>query len=782
MKHFQEILTTLGASQVSQPAENDNWSFWAAEYRTPVSIVRGNYLYLNYRCPLIEATQENIGKWRTLGGGGGYEVIVAPRSPLARNLEQTKSTFQGHSIKTSRQLLLDSYLKDFSPKPFQTADYYIDPDILLESGESVHEASLYLRRWMTGARTSGKSKSFGILTANGGVGKTTVARRLCDRIRTYDSTAIPILIESDQWKSLIQSTITVPALLDLAISNRIERANRLLSNEIALRVLAQERLFVVIFDGFDELCVSPACAYRPGEVIAELSDMLTPEDELGQARVLLTTRETYWNSISDEMELDKLELFRLRGFDNEQRKHYFDVRLPDQRERDLALRVSKEVGGGVYGGAFTEDLNEERPSGVPFVLDLIARYVHENPDAEINPYKADPLEGLLIDICRRENRRQRLDIDPERQLMFFEEYFRAYPDGTTFDGLKVFLQIVCSVADSGVIQRFTSHVLLIGNKKKDNYAPRYEVLRVYFIARFLAKGLADLAEKSERQKITRILAENSAGKTPVLSWLVRQLMILDKPQLAQAMYHAIRIINEEADLEIRRASSMALFHLATSLIAGTNKRERSEALFHILGAKFTNGMFVLSKHCVTGNVRGLDLSNCHFVDCKFIDSEFKNCRFGPQTKFSGCSFEGTIDFEGCESANEVELEGDCTYSKESEYALTKLKNRGIRLEVRKGFAEDAITRALKKLKAGYGFKSIRYRNHASGFGAGNPYNKKVWELLFKQKIVERHEISNVDEGGINIVDSKEVRGEVSAYLDNAVLGPRLAAVLNELIG
>ena len=47
-----------------------------------------------------------------------------------------------------------------------------------------------------------------------------------------------------------------------------------------------------------------------------------------------------------------------------------------------------------------EGLNEDKPSGVPFILDLIARYVHDNPDPEANPYKSDPFASLLEDICR----------------------------------------------------------------------------------------------------------------------------------------------------------------------------------------------------------------------------------------------------------------------------------------------------------------------------------------------------------------------------------------------
>ena len=137
-------------------------------------------------------------------------------------------------------------------------------------------------------------------------------------------------------------------LWDLAISRRFEQAGRLLSNKTALRVLIQEGLFVVVFDGFDELCVNPSCAYQPQDVLNELQDMLTSEDDIVHARILLTSRETFWDSISDEIDTDKIEVFRLKGFDNDQIKQYFHARLPDATERDLALRLAKQVSGGIY--------------------------------------------------------------------------------------------------------------------------------------------------------------------------------------------------------------------------------------------------------------------------------------------------------------------------------------------------------------------------------------------------------------------------------------------------
>lgn len=779
MKHFHEILLTLGATDIQLLRESGDWDFWRAEYHTPISSIHGYYLYLKYKCPQKEASPQNLQNWKSLSKREGYELVVTPRSTLAQNSSNTRKLFEAKNIRTSKQLLLDNFLKDLTWKPVGVEEYFIDPDIALEDGRTEHGATEFLRAWMVGTVQTAKATPLSILCANGGVGKTTVSRVLCDKIRKHDSSAIPLLIESDQWRHLIQSTITLDALWDLAISRRFEQASRLLSNETALRVLIQEGLFVVVFDGFDELCVNPSCAYRPQDVLNELLNMLTPEDDVVQARILLTTRETFWDSIKEEINTDKLEIFRLKGFDNDQRKRYFSVRLSDPVERDIALRLSKQVSGGLYENIPPEDLNEERPSGVPFILDLIAHYVHDYPEANANPYKVDPLESLLEDICRRENNRQSLDINPKLQLLLFEELFREFPGGVSIEELKLYLEVVCNVSDQGVMQRFTNHAFLV-RFQNDTYVPRYEVLRVYFVARFLAHGLATVSKKSERSKIARLLAENSTGKTQVIDWLLKQLKKLDETKLLEAVGHAMDIINDEDNREVHRSSSMALFHLVKNLITTSDKKERTVELSRYFRARSNNAVLVFSSICMTGLIKSFDLADCTFIGCSFIDAEFKNCRFTKTTNFKNCSFDGVLVFDNCDGPNEINS-ADCTFSKEAEYSINSIRNLGTSSQIKRSFAEDALSRALKKFRGDYGFMSIQYRHRISGFKSGNPYNKTIWDVLIKQSIIERHVISNVDDGGLNIAEDKDLRREILNYQDNAILGHRLGAVIDDLI-
>lgn len=780
MKHFGEILSTLGASSVELVKEDTNWDYWKAEFVTPVQVVAGYYLYLKHDCPKNEATPRNLQQWRLDSSNKGYEIIVTPKSDLAKNIASTKLTFKGNSAKTTKQLLLDSFIKGLDWKPLGEEEYFVDPSIQLPSGDIISGAKAFLTKWFLGQDKNENTSPLAVLTANGGVGKTTLSRILCSEMRRRDPSVIPILIESDQWRSLLQGSFTLDAVWDLALTRRFENASRLLANKTALQVLIREGLFVVVFDGFDELCINPASPYTPKDLITELRELFTPEDTACEARVLLTTRETYWSTIEDQLDASQLIVFKLKEFDNDQKKFYFENRLKSQVKRDLAFRISKQISGAVYDGLQVEQQNQDRLSGVPFILDLIARDVEEDDD--VNPYEADSLGTLLEGICRRENKRQTLGLEPNVQITIFEEIFREHPEGISLDDLALYLQIIGNINEPGVVKRFTNHVLLVQGPN-GLYSPRYEVLRVYFLARFLANGLLDSVsgKNTQRNKIARELAKHSTGKTQLMDWLVEQLNNRDDNQLVQAFSHAIEISRDKENSEVRRSSEMAICHLASRFVGDEDKLLRTLKFGKLLGAQTADDVIIFNGNIFSGELRAFNFTNTKFKNCTFIDVEFKNCVFSKETIFTGCSFEGGLEFHNCTGDKDISISEDSIMSREAEYTLSQIRNSGSRRELRISFAEDVMNRALRRFKSDYGLKGIQYRHRKSGFKPGNPYNEKIWEILESLKIVERHEISNVSEGGLHVRDDKDLKRDIVSFLDNGVVGTTLRSAIDKLV-
>jgi len=340
---------------------------------------------------------------------------------------------------------------------------------------------------------------------------------------------------------------------------------------------------------------------------------------------------------------------------------------------------------------------------------------------------------------------------------------------------------VAGVTDASVIGRFTNHVFLApaGNA----YVPRYEVLRVYFIARFLALALSTLKGKGDRAAIARLLALNKTGKTQVIEWLVLQLKRLqrsDPKKLVAAIHHAVEIIHDNENKENQKAASMALFHLVINLLSSDEKKERLRQMAELLVAETQDDKIRFERIGLAGTVRAFDFSNVEFVRCWFENVEFRNCIFSERSAFLSCSFEGTLDFASCDGLKKFAVR-EPLYSREAEYAFDEIRGTGVKEATKRTFAEEALSRALRKFKGDFGFNSIQYRYRKGGFRAGNPYNETIWEALLHCGIIQRHHISNVDEGGLNVVDDKEVRREIAFYFDNGVLGRRLDQVVAEVI-
>lgn len=786
MSHFGEIITALGATELREKSKSEHWELAEAVFETPAGNVSATYLYLKSKCPWAEATPRNLSDWSANSGAAGYKVVLAPSSTLSGDLDRVQRVFRGVKAQTTRDLLLESFARQLKASGAEQFDdsYFIDPDLTLADNTTIPNASSYLAQWLnTHPSKEGQQPSIAVVVADGGVGKTTLARVLSTRIANQNKTAFPVLVESGMWRDVIQSNVQLKTIIERAIAKRYVHAARLTSSEDALRALFRSGVFVLIFDGFDELCVHPGSTVSPKQILEELAELSKIEDEGFQSRILVTTRESYWQSIQTEVDSSQLEIFKIRGFDNEKKKTYFQKRLKSAAARDLALRLAKQISGAMFGRVTPEAETSDRPSGVPFILDLIARYIEDNGEAQpLNPYEADPLGTLLEGICRRENLRQRLGIDPYKQLELFEELFREYEDKITHGDLATFAEVLCNVRDKDTLARLTNHVFFT-NAGPQLLAARYEVLRVYFVARFLSKGLLQAESEASRAKIARLLAAQSAGRTQVIEWLVDQLRRQSRDRLLDAVQKAHEIVLEQADVGERQSAQIALTHLAAALVEDQKTRaDRTGAVAELFGISMNkNGQFVWRRLAFGGVVSNLDLSTVTFEECVFNNVTFTKCRFSTSTVFASGEFVGDLSFAGCENVGDLKVTDKCLLSKEAEYELARVHNDTARREVRVSLAEDAAVRALRRFKTEVGFVPGQARRMGNGFRPGNPYNQKIWDTLFSAGIVERHTISGVTEGGLNVVNDKEVRKEILDFLDNGVLGGRLRGAINQMV-
>lgn len=774
MNHFGNILTAMGAESCTPLETSEQWSFWKAVFHTPVATVDGYYLCLKHECPLKEATATNLDKWYKISAGKGYDLVVTPNSDLAKDLKKSAYEFKAKKAVVSKELVGNSLFRNLEFNQVDAEPHFIDPDLeSLNGGLIRHNALKSLQKWFVGGWGQ-KQSNISILVAEGGLGKTTIARHLTNALQKSGQRIIPLLIESEQWRLRLQSKVDLSSIWDIAINNRLRQPGRFLSNQTLFETLVREGLLYIIFDGFDELCLHPQFSEHPSEVVSQFIEDLAGDEFGSNARILLTTRENYWNSLKDTLPMDRIDAFRLLGFSNDQRQEYFKIRIEDAGKRDNARILAGQIGGALYPSVPREDQNADRLSGTPFVLDLVSQAVEAEDSVAFNPYPSDPLDSILTSICRRENKRQTLDIDPSKQMNAFEELFREVEGAITPAQLSEYVQVICDVNDFGVLGRFQNHFFL-RRDLKNFLLPRYDVLRTYFIARFLSKGL--IGKKSPI--LAKSLANVSGNTTHIFDWVAQQLQKHQPEVVRESFSHAAKLLMEPENQKFRKRAGIALSNLALRLLEGKDytKAERTNELCALLSPnskQFHSAYF-------SGTIKGYDFDGWHISFCHFSGVTFRNCKFSKTTKFSDCTFEGELSFEGSEGQNAANFDQSCTFSKEAELHVANLQGKAPREELLKDFAVSILEKALRKFRGQYGFQPIKYVNRLSGLPRNNPFTHAIWDALIDEGIIQRHRISNVSDGGLNVNEDTAIRREVMTLFDNDTIGTRLNRVLQKLL-
>jgi hypothetical protein len=759
---FSNVLEALGAIETNPIESSQYWEFYRVKYPTPAGFKPASYLSLSHDCPLNETSSKNLSKWRSLASTAGpYTVVATKKSRHAQDLIKTAAHFRGSAATTARELLFDNVVSAVMPR-FEQIDegqYFIEPDVQLPNGQT-RPALTYLVSALLGRQSELPEQTCAeVLVAAAGLGKTTLARAIARTI-LLDSTrkAIPILVESAQWQNLIN--LTLPHILNAALLQLIPEGVRLTSSKL-FQLLVREQLLVPIFDGFDELCLHPRSTYNPTALLTEILDLV---GDTG-ARILITTRETFWETYGAGNTSEKIHRVNLQGFSNDQRKRFFGKRLKLPEERDIANRLAREIGERLYEGSISRhSLQADRASGVPVLLELVSLYVNGNRSATFVPATKDPLGPLLEAVCERENVRQRLQINARKQMSIFEEVFRDFPDDITRSDLAFYVEYAVPQVTKDVLRRFESHAFLSpGNDLK----PRFESLKVYFVARWLANRLEEaVSEPASETLIAELLSKNATGNTDVFDFLLDRFEAMGLAKARAAISHALEMIQARRHWE---GAASALFHLAQRLAfkQENSKIGRLSTTLELLGIRSP-----IRRLAVIGQISGLDLSNLTFVDCTFRDIEFHNCAFSQETQFQASHFHGQLLFQNSKNAGSVKLI-NCVFSEDAEREWDLQAGRASKRIITESIVREALRDIFRKFLGPFGFSTIKEADRNSGPILKNPCRDITWDELFKEKIIDRHHISGVSGGGVNITHSTEIKYEVHNCLDNAALGPHL---------
>ncbi len=543
---FNNLLEILGGVDLELVEDSKNWNFYTVKFRTPAGEMTAPYLYLAANCPYTEDNSKNLSIWR---GNGPYTVVTTTKSRLSNDLTRTADEFGARFATTPRRLLIDNLLQtvDISPGMAEDFKYFVEPEASYTDNASPAERSVpalthFVKSLLSVQQENYDSVCAEILVAPAGQGKTTLCRAIASKIRSSYPDTIPVLVESNQWQSLID--LTLPNILSAALLKMIPGATQLADPKV-FQLLTREKILVPIFDGFDELSLHPNPNFSAATLLTELLGLVGG----AEVKVLVTVREAFWekhvNGIP-ESSTKMIQRFDLQGFSNKQGKRFFHKRLKNQEERDIANRLSSEMGSKLYERAVERPhMHADRASGVPLMLELIALYVDGNSTATFAPQSQDPLGPLLEAVCERENARQKLGISSQKQMLIFEKVFRDYQDDIPREELALYVEDFVPEVTKDKIDRFESHAFL-STTAQNRVVPRFETLRVYFVARWLANQLEGAVDHEIGREATRLLASHASGSSNIFEFLVERFANDSREKVYESISHACRMVSRRS--------------------------------------------------------------------------------------------------------------------------------------------------------------------------------------------------------------------------------------------
>ena len=775
-------ITLLGYREAEQRAKTPEFDVFDAFSKVGPEDITTRFIYLKSRCTLEAATQAK----KDIAVTGRTYVVKANSLQIAD--EKLSVIFGSHvHLRVQDELvwevLLDSFsnylqhLKDDVPAEL----HFISPR---SRERNVGDKLMpQLREYLTGRSGKDDNGTLKVLSANAGVGKTTLSRWLVLWLVDNISSAktIPIYVEAQHWQKLKISSIQ--GLWDVIDNSlRMFSAPHLQLNEELFLHALRQGYFSFIFDGFDELCSQGTAQFDPPSVLEELSGVVKSDES--EARILLTTRTLFWDAQISEVP-NNVNVWSLEAFNSHQAKDYF-VKVFGQStpECNAARGLYSELIKSAIPRQHTGSVRDQFVN-LPLCVRMIVDHVRRGGSSVTTDSDEPILMSFLNGICEREVHRQGFVTQARSQLTSFRDMAMGYGRDPVF-----------TIDDLGTtpggfeeedLERAADHALLEQHSTglfKFRYDFVVPFLRAAEISAWILGAINDFNTLPESVKST--LVREADGKEQVLEQLPNFLgsqdidNVMEKGQIAASVNGSASSLGKQT-----KYVSSFFFHVARSLISGedgSTRKERSERLFFKVlesnGSKQVSSG-VLKGWGFLGIINGLDLRGISFTKCNFKDVNFKNCIADRSTRFDNCFFEGNLRFDSDQAGwKQVTLEKNCEMKFPAAMSWESILNRSFR---------DDTDRILHILRMGLGKfwyhgkikPSLRMTNWTSGHLGQTGQAKELLEAMLRVDLVRNIHISGVQEGGLAF-DRESIR-DLQNFMDNSQLSGKIESVYRSLI-
>jgi len=797
---FDEVVRLINFSRVTKIAEKpyeiepNKWAFFSGINKVPGFEYRFDILYL-----FADATKDSI--WyaaQAIKDPQNTQIVFAQSLNKWSREIQKQMSGRSKGISSTKEyltLFIKDQLSVYQQKLIESApENFIDPPYETPSGFKSRIPNPLLMMMLPDDSSQSQTGDFGILVAEPGQGKTYTAQHIASTLCSKN--LLPIYIHSQQWASLssedlssLWKTITHSFKCFGSSIDWIEGCE-----ELFLNVTMKAGIFRLVFDGFDEYILWNRGKVDTNHAIQNLAKL---SEDTG-APILVTSRTSFWESDISQESLRELKqqpgVFKIMPFDQNHARLYFAKCFKENEEKaKRALHIYDQL--RKHG----KKDDASNFAGRGFILYLIADLAN---DDEITPANV-VVDGLTViqwvmkALCQREQVRQKLPINADKQLEIFREMAEAIACGEKMTTLHL-SDIICCIADE--VTEISANILLDESKtkrgsfhdhplvRKDITTGEWDFVHEQLFFNLLAEQIL-FYTKNNGDSLNSLFNRLSTGSKlrnlmpEIATCIVAQLTGANEQEVGVNKIREVlksllccedstSCSHDTTKLEKVLASSIALLAVNLFTPLGSPRKDRTALLQSLMPALNFEGLHF------SATISSMDFSNIEFKHCRFDNTIWANCKFTENTVFDSCHFIGG-NIQKCEGFGLVNWKQELFDTEARENINAERIAAGKKKYTEESLRLD-IESIIKKFipKEGVGLKSVREDHLTSGIIVKSINRDLIINTLIRM-LFEEHHISGFSGVGYHIKDS--AKSSILHYAINGVYTGPLNEAYQELV-
>ncbi|HBR0169527.1 NACHT domain-containing protein [Klebsiella pneumoniae] len=628
---------------------------------------------------------------------------------------------------------IDSEFKNITPP--DAIEFYTSQEVV-DSEDKIYTSGV---NTLSDELLKSSDFSANLIIGSGGIGKTSLCLTLVNKlIKEKAESFLTILIRSEDIRKYIDevgiNSLYINDIYDIyeMQAKYLKHVNVFDRNTFLLSILSGK--IIIVIDGLDELSSIFGDKF---DLVAFLKSLTRLHDELGETRILLTTREN--NSISQELISDlNINVYNLLGFKIANCNKYLNIRFKhnDDKEAIISKIISQIEKCSLSG--------EERI--IPFFVDVIANIYEDNLysgseddefelSQEMTPYPSlnEINDHVIHSIFIREKVRHKYNISSLEMIELFKTFNIELGDKWDINEASVLIGVLYENQQRELTDCVLKNPLL--NVISDNLATyKYEFLHSYFNSLSMMEFLTE----STNIENTINLLSKSSKDTPehkdLYKFLCGQedaLKILT-PSLSKAIEMSFEYEKQDRVKYERAVAAIENIIYLVSMFTNGKKDEFTETIKKLYDSNHNNkitGLYIKGD-LPPLNLTDMAISHSKFKNYKrFLKSDFESSKF-TYTKFINCHNENirTTSFLAADIDRNTCDIGDLDYTFNM---LSKIQDA----------AEEQVTEELNKFLSSFYKGSsfienkktyIKFSNHLPGLKSG-AFNKLLSHGLISIK-------------------------------------------------